>query len=155
MVRPTSLVLTDQLVTRSANSVNHMLIANITESDLPRISPMLNVHEGTMARRPSSQVATSLPSFASFSEHAAARSDETDTDGPEIAPMVSRLPCHPCNQLQPMVQEVAVAIAELDQNIQSLSSRSAIKVCALYNSIRQGPWHSDSLTTSSPCPSSC
>ena len=107
----------------------NILTVDIVDLDLPRLSPMLQVSDRKMVRQSSSQVATSLPSFASFSEHAATRSDEADADGPEIAPMASRLPCSLCTKLQPMVQEVAVAIAELDENIQLYSNRPVTKVC--------------------------
>lgn len=50
-------------------------------------------------------------------------------DGPEIAPMASRLSCHSCNELQPMVQEVANAVAELDENVQAYCNRPVTRVC--------------------------
>ena len=71
------------------------------------------------------QQSTSLPSFASLSEHAS-RTD--DPDEVEIAPMSARLPCSSCNKLTPLIREVALAVAELDDNVQQYCNKSATRV---------------------------
>ena len=72
------------------------------------------------------QHTTSLPSFASFQEHAN-RTD--DPDEVEIAPMSSRLSCYLCTKLKPLLREAAIAVAELDENVQSYCNKSATRVC--------------------------
>ncbi|KAK5110909.1 hypothetical protein LTR62_005447 [Meristemomyces frigidus] len=64
------------------------------------------------------KLAPSLPSFASF-QRQTGRSEDGDVDGPEIAPMAARLPCNHCATLGPMIRDVATAVAELDENVQS------------------------------------
>jgi hypothetical protein len=78
---------------------------------------------------PSSQ-APSLPSFASFQQHTN-RLDDAEVDGPEIAPMAARLTCYSCTQLKPMVREVAIAVAELDENVQSYCNKAVTRVSHL------------------------
>ena len=68
---------------------------------------------------------TSLPSFASFQEHAS-RSD--DADEVEIAPMSSRLSCYMCSKLKPMVRDVAIAVGELDENVQTVCQKPVTRV---------------------------
>lgn len=95
--------------------------------DLPRLSPAYeNQHSRTL--QTPTQPHNSLPSFASFSEHAATRSDDPDVDGPEIAPMASRLSCYLCTKLQPMVRDVAIAVAELDEHVQAYCNKSVTRV---------------------------
>lgn len=98
--------------------------------DLPRISPPITTldHQpnNSTSNYPSSTPSTSLPSFAAFKEHATTRTD--DVDGPEIAPMSSRLSCHSCTKLQPWVRDVAVAVAELDESVQTYCNKSVTRV---------------------------
>lgn len=99
--------------------------------DLPRISPPITAldHQpsnNSTTNYPVSTPSTSLPSFAAFKEHAATRTD--DVDGPEIAPMSSRLSCHSCTKLQPWVRDVAVAVAELDESVQTYCNKSVNRV---------------------------
>jgi hypothetical protein len=100
--------------------------------DLPRIPSYVpsatqtqphNAAEGSYTKP-----TTSLPSFASFQEHAS-RTD--DPDEVEIAPMSSRLSCYMCSKLKPMVRDVAIAVAELDENVQTYCNQSVTRVCAL------------------------
>ncbi|KAK5700979.1 hypothetical protein LTR97_005498 [Elasticomyces elasticus] len=99
--------------------------------DLPRLSPAYAVvktegqsyHQGVHTP---SQQAPSLPSFASFQEHAT-RPNDADVDGPEIAPMAARLSCYLCSKLNPMVREVAIAAAELDENVQTYCNKAVIR----------------------------
>ncbi|KXT16826.1 hypothetical protein AC579_6793 [Pseudocercospora musae] len=65
---------------------------------------------------------TSLPSFASLKEHSAARNE--DVDGPEISSMSSRLSCDFCVKLRPLLQDVADAVAELDQSVRAICNPS-------------------------------
>ena len=74
---------------------------------------------------PRPQTTTSLPSFASFQEHAG-RPEEPDEV--EIAPMSARLSCYLCTKLKPMVREVAIAVAELDENVQTYCNKSITRV---------------------------
>jgi len=82
------------------------------------------------APTPHQQASTSLPSFAAFQAHAS-RFDDPEVEGPEIAPMSSRLACNLCTRLKPMVQEVAIAVAELDESVQSYCSGSVNRVCGV------------------------
>jgi hypothetical protein len=77
---------------------------------------------------PASQ-APSLPSFASFQQHTN-RLDDAEVDGPEIAPMAARLTCFSCTKLKPMIREVAIAVAELDENVQSYCNKAVTRVGA-------------------------
>ena len=102
--------------------------------DLPSIAPAYTGQSsasqsyGTSGTSQSSrsQHTTSLPSFASFHEHA---TRTEDPDEVEIAPMSSRLSCYLCTKLKPMVREVAIAVAELDENVQLYCNKSATRVC--------------------------
>ena len=96
-------------------------------TDLPNIS---RTYPASSARAPENQgshpqQATSLPSFASLSEHA---SRPDDPDEVEIAPMSARLPCSSCNKLSPLIREVALAVAELDDNVQQYCNKSTTRV---------------------------
>lgn len=97
---------------------------------MPRIAPAYAARPLETQSHESSHSAhahpTSLPSFASFQE-SANRTDEPD-EGPEIAPMSSRLSCYQCNRLKPMVQDVAIAAAELDEAVQTHCNRSVTRV---------------------------
>ena len=99
--------------------------------DLPRISPAYTGHTPEQysysgsSKSSRAQQTTSLPSFASFQEQAS-RAD--DPDEVEIAPMSSRISCYLCSKLRPMVREVAIAVRELDENVQSFSNKSATRV---------------------------
>lgn len=67
---------------------------------------------------------TSLPSFASFQEHAA-RNEDGDLI---IAPMSQRLSCSMCTKLKPLVREIALAVSDVDESVQSLGTRSISRV---------------------------
>ena len=71
---------------------------------------------------------TSLPSFASLQE-SANRIDEAG-EGPEIASMSERMSCGLCSKLRPMVEDIAIAVAELDETVQTSCSRSVTRVRA-------------------------
>ncbi|KAK0252497.1 hypothetical protein LTR91_004946 [Friedmanniomyces endolithicus] len=73
-----------------------------------------------------SQPGPSLPSFATFREHAT-RSDGAGVNGPETVTSTDRLPCFSCSKLKPMVHEVAVAAAELDENVQSHFNKAVVR----------------------------
>lgn len=111
-----------------------VLIMFAVMTDLPKISTTysansVNVSESqtySSAQSLRTQQTTSLPSFASFQEHAS-RTD--DPDEVEIAPMSSRLSCYLCTKLKPMVRDVATAVAELDENVQTYCHRSITRVC--------------------------
>ena len=99
--------------------------------DLPGLSPVYNSVKAESQsynhlHTPLHQ-APSLPSFASFQEQAT-RSDDAEVDGPEIAPMAARLSCFVCSKLRPMVHEVAIAAAELDENVQSHCNKVITRV---------------------------
>ena len=100
-------------------------------TDLPRIStpyPPVSAHAlENQTSHP--QHPTSLPSFASFSEQAS-RTD--DPDEVEIAPMSARLSCYSCNKLTPLIREVAIAVAELDENVQQYCNKSVTRVCLIF-----------------------
>lgn len=100
-------------------------------TDLPKLStayqgPSAHVHE-TQRARP--QHPTSLPSFASLSEQA---SRAEDPDEVEVAPMSARLSCHSCNKLTPLVREIAIAVAELDEHVQQYCNKSVTRVCFIF-----------------------
>lgn len=100
--------------------------------DLPRLSPVYNSvktngHSYHQGHHTALQQPPSLPSFASFEEQAT-RSDDAEVDGPEIAPMAARLSCYVCAELRPMVHDVAVAAAELDENVQSHCNKAITRV---------------------------
>jgi hypothetical protein len=104
--------------------------------DLPRIATTHAVNGSaalslTSSSNQSSQQSqsTSLPSFASFEEHASTRLD--DSDEVEIAPMSSRLSCNLCTKLNPRLRDVALAVAELDENIQSTYGKPVTRVCVI------------------------
>ncbi|KAF2172190.1 hypothetical protein M409DRAFT_17430 [Zasmidium cellare ATCC 36951] len=119
--------------------------------DRPRISPPINTntldHAAAAANQPVSTPSTSLPSFAAFQEHTTTRTD--DVDGPEIAPMSSRLSCHSCTKLQPWVRDVAVAVAELDESVQTYCNKSVNRGLEIPNDSLIGlvQWIVDRLRT--------
>ncbi|KAK3675213.1 hypothetical protein LTR78_004722 [Recurvomyces mirabilis] len=90
--------------------------------------------------------APSLPSFASFQKHTT-RTDDADVDGPEIAPMAARLPCNTCTQLGPMVRNVAIAVAELDENVQMYCNKAVTRSLDMPTdgSVRTVQWVLDRL----------
>ncbi|KAK5162969.1 uncharacterized protein LTR77_011023 [Saxophila tyrrhenica] len=88
------------------------------QQDLPRIATDNKFSIGTPISR--QQTTTSLPSFASFHEHAT-RNDEPDEV--EIAPMSARLPCSMCTKLKPKIYEVAIAVAAFDETAQTHFSK--------------------------------
>ena len=102
-------------------------------SDLPTISSgySAQVHESqsynynSHTPRPQSHQTTSLPSFASFQEHANRIDDAEEV---EIAPMSARLSCYLCTKLKPLVRDVAIAVAEIDENVQSYCNMSVTRV---------------------------
>ncbi len=94
-----------------------------TITGLPRIATDKIFEIGTPISR--QQTATSLPSFATFQEHAT-RADEPDEV--EIAPMSARLPCSMCSKLKPMINEVATAIAELERIRQTSCGKPTTRV---------------------------
>lgn len=67
----------------------------------------------------------SLPSFAALSEQAS-RGD--DGDEVEIAPMSARLSCNSCYKLSPLIRDIAITVAELDENIQQYCNKSNARV---------------------------
>lgn len=71
------------------------------------------------------QQSTALPSFASLSEHA---SRKDDPDEVEIAPMSARLPCDTCNKLTPLLRDVAIAVAELNDYVQHYGNKPVTRV---------------------------
>lgn len=83
-------------------------------TDLPRIASDKHSYLQTPLSR--QQTGTSLPPFSSIQEHAS-RVDEPDEV--EIAPMSARLSCYQCTKLEPLIREVAVAVAELDELVQT------------------------------------
>ncbi|KAK0890153.1 hypothetical protein LTR91_025860 [Friedmanniomyces endolithicus] len=99
--------------------------------DLSRLAPVYPVvktegqsfNKGTHT---ASQPGLSLPSFATFRDHAS-RSDDASVDGPEIANTMSRLPCFSCSKLKPMVYDIAVAAAELDEHVQSHFNKAVVR----------------------------
>ena len=103
-------------------------------TDLPKISTAYLANSANASERhifsgnqsSHSQQTTSLPSFATFEEHAG-RTD--DPDEVEIAPMSSRLSCYLCPKLKPMVREVAIAVADLDESVRSYCNKSNTRVC--------------------------
>jgi len=100
--------------------------------DLHRLAPVYTVvkTEGQSFNKGThtpSQPGPSLPSFATFREHAT-RSDGAGVDGPETVTSTDRLPCFSCSKLKPMVHEVAVAAAELDENVQSHFNKAVVRV---------------------------
>ena len=100
-------------------------------TDLPKISTTyqaVSAH-ALESQGPHPQHPTSLPSFASFSEQAS-RTD--DPDEVEIAPMSARLSCYSCNKLTPLIREVAIAVAELDENVQQYCNKSVTRVCLMF-----------------------
>lgn len=106
------------LPSRCANHVGVM-------TDVPRSSPATTTHPyGTQTYyHPTSTAATtSLPSFVSFKEHSATRND--DDDAPEVDSMSSRLSCHLCVKLRPLVKDVADAVAELDESVRAFCNQS-------------------------------
>lgn len=102
-------------------------------TDLPRISPAYNTsvndakryNTGSQTPRSQSQHTTSLPSFATFQEHAGRIDDPEEV---EIAPMSARLSCSLCTKLKPLVRDVAIAVAEIDENVQSFCNKSVNRV---------------------------
>ncbi|KAK3114843.1 hypothetical protein LTR53_006423 [Teratosphaeriaceae sp. CCFEE 6253] len=120
--------------------------------DLPRISPVYIAvkPEAQLYRhgyQTPSQTVPSLPSFASFEEQAS-RPDEAEVDGPEIAPMAARLSCYLCSKLEPIVRDVAIAAAELDENVQSHCNKAVTRRLDLPASdspVRTAQWILDRL----------
>jgi hypothetical protein len=51
-----------------------------------------------------------------------------EPDEVEIAPMSARLSCYLCSNLKPMVRDVAVAVAELDEAVQTYCNKSVTRV---------------------------
>ncbi|KAI7084248.1 hypothetical protein KC356_g6911 [Hortaea werneckii] len=116
--------------------------------DLHRTSP---AHDDSLqGRRAQTTTHQSLPSFATFSEHTANRKVDPDVDGPEIAPMASRLSCHSCNKLKPQLRELALAAAEVDENVQNVFNRPLIRTLDLHecNPERTIQWILDRLQRS-------
>ncbi|KAI6822435.1 hypothetical protein KC332_g8768 [Hortaea werneckii] len=111
---------------------NTPLTLHIPRQDLHRTS---SAHDDSLhGRRAQTATHQSLPSFATFSEHTANRKDDPDVDGPEIAPMASRLSCHSCNKLKPQLRELALAAAEVDENVQNVFNRPLIRTLDLHDS---------------------
>ena len=102
-------------------------------TDLPKISTAFSadsvhalerrIHNGDY--HPQLYQKTSLPSFASLQERA---NQTNDPDDVEIAPMSSRMSCYLCNKLKPMLREVAITVAELDESVQSYCNTSVTRV---------------------------
>lgn len=108
------------------------ILTRVGMEDLPRLAPVYPVvkTEGQSFNKGThtpSQPGPSLPSFATFREHTA-RSDDVGVDGPETATTTARLPCFSCSRLKPMVHDVAVAAAELDENVKSHFNKAVIRV---------------------------
>ncbi len=108
------------------------VLIRVGMADLSRLAPVYPVvktegqsfNKGTHT---ASQPGLSLPSFATFRDHAS-RSDDASVDGPEIANTMSRLPCFSCSKLKPMVYDIAVAAAELDEHVQSHFNKAVVRV---------------------------
>ena len=109
----------------------HASLANhsVAMIELPRITPVhggpshvILPHGGMQPIRPEPQ-STSLPSIASLRQN---RND--DLDDPVIAPMSERLTCNSCTQLRPIMHDVSLAVAELDQTVQAHCQRLTNKV---------------------------
>ncbi|KAI7461288.1 hypothetical protein KC357_g8766 [Hortaea werneckii] len=127
---------------------NTPLTLHIPRQDLHRTSP---AHDDSLqGRRAQTTTHQSLPSFATFSEHTANRKVDPDVDGPEIAPMASRLSCHSCNKLKPQLRELALAAAEVDENVQNVFNRPMIRTLDLHdcNPERTIQWIFDRLQRS-------
>ncbi|EMC94488.1 hypothetical protein BAUCODRAFT_35707 [Baudoinia panamericana UAMH 10762] len=94
----------------------------------PETAPSTQVLRSETNGRPSHEQRNvpSLPSFATLQEHTS-RLSEPDADGPEIAPMNSRISCYLCTKLKPMVREAAIAVAELDENVQSYCNQAVTR----------------------------
>ncbi|KAI7582065.1 hypothetical protein KC316_g8080 [Hortaea werneckii] len=111
---------------------NTPLTLHIPRQDLHRTS---SAHDDSLhGRRAQNTTHQSLPSFATFSEQTANRKDDPDVDGPEIAPMASRLSCHSCNKLKPQLRELALVAAEVDENVQNVFNRPLIRTLDLHDS---------------------
>lgn len=95
----------------SAPSERHMYAKNFTT---------------TMSSTTTTTTTTSLPSFASFQEQTS-RSEDPDVEGPEIAPMSSRLSCYQCTKLKPVVRDVAMAVMEFEETIQTYCKRAVTR----------------------------
>ena len=97
---------------------------------LHNVSPVPSLHTTESSAYSSVQSSrqqnpTSLPSFASFQEHAG-RPDDLVEGG--LAAMSSQMPCHLCAKLKPMIRDVAIAVAGLDESVQSYGNASVTKV---------------------------
>ncbi|KAI7708127.1 hypothetical protein KC353_g11220, partial [Hortaea werneckii] len=127
---------------------NTPLTLHIPRQDLHRTS---SAHDDSLhGRRAQTTTHQSLPSFATFSEQTANRKDDPDVDGPEIAPMASRLSCHSCNKLKPQLRELALVAAEVDENVQNVFNRPLIRTLDLHdcNPERTIQWILDRLQRS-------
>ncbi|RMY20585.1 hypothetical protein D0866_12498, partial [Hortaea werneckii] len=130
------------------HTANTPLTLHIPRQDLHRTS---SAHDDSMhGRRAQATTHQSLPSFATFSEQTANRKDDPDVDGPEIAPMASRLSCHSCNKLKPQLRELALVAAEVDENVQNVFNRPSIRTLDLHdcNPERTIQWILDRLQRS-------
>jgi len=103
-------------------------------TELPRIAPTYSgapserhMYAKNFSSPAPMTTTTSLPSFASFQEQAKC-SEDPDVEGPEIAPMSSRLSCYQCTKLKPMVRDVAIAVTEFDEAIQTYCNRAVTRV---------------------------
>jgi hypothetical protein len=96
-------------------------------TDMPKLStPYQSASARPRDIQPSHpQQQTSLPPFASISEQAD-RAD--DPDEVEIAPMSARLSCSSCIKLNPLINEIAITVAELDENVQQYCNKSITRV---------------------------
>ena len=98
--------------------------------ELPRISTAysarLHGSRSSSGGQTGPSATTSLPSFASFQKHA---SRPSHSDEAKIEPLSVRLSCTLCPKLEPVIAEVAVAVAELDEDLQVQYFDSVKRVC--------------------------
>ena len=119
---------------RAFRSTNHCGVM----IDLPRISPL----HGTLSSesqlripgRANTGYTTSLPSFASFEERSSRRDNLDHADN---APLDANMTCYLCTKLKSMVEDVAVAVGELDESAQSIHNRSANSVSSYLQALAQ------------------
>ena len=93
--------------------------------ELPKYSSAFTGSSDSRSYGTSQSQHTSLPSFASFQEHAS-RTEAADEG--DATPMSSLLSCYLCTKLKPMVREVAIAIGDLDQHVQTFCNRTVTRV---------------------------
>lgn len=95
--------------------------------ELPRLPTALPSEARGASSYHTDTSTNSLPSFATFQKRSKVAND--DVDGPEIAPMSSRLSCDTCITLKPLLQQTALAFGEIDEIVQACCNRPGQRVC--------------------------